>query len=618
MKLHLKISIFTLSLVGVALWVNIHFSRKAVTEAVSAQIADGALSAADAIAPELQHALKSRSELEAIKALHAFEQRTGALYAGIVGLDGTVIAHTNVAMTGTKLDTPLIKKVQQDAPAFRRAQYRGEETVEVLLPLRDTAVRPSNEDILFEGLPAGGARAGYLQAGLPLTPAKKAEKNIIFRLIMLALMISAAALTLSAVFVRLIMRQLDQLRQGIRKVRDGDYDVLVPVVAADELGDVAVSFNKLARGLAETTVSKQYLDSILESMPDPLIITDEEGRILKANIAAAEFSGYSFMPPGSLNIKDLLEPQADGAVSPFSLLSWTGHTKEMDLLFLTEDGRRVPVMLSAAYTGGPGRREAVIVLKDTTQHRESEARLTQYLKEVETVNSELDAFAHTVSHDLKEPLRGIEMFSNILMSDFAGKLDPQASDYLGRIAKAAARMRRLIDDLLGYARVARVRNPYEDADTGRLAAEAAAGLSSLVEERGAEVEVEPEMPTLFCDPVKVRQAFHNLTANAIKYNKSVPPRVRISAERFGEYYWKFSVKDNGIGVPSQYYDDIFKMFKRLHSRQEFGGGTGAGLAIVKKIVEEHSGKVWVESREGEGSVFYFIIPADLRRRPSGG
>ncbi len=617
MKLHLKILLFTLSLVGVSLWVNIHFSRKTVTEAMSALIADGAVSAAADLSPALHRALQARSELEAIKTLHVFEQKTGALYAGIVGLDGTIIAHTNVALTGTRLQSPLTRKVQEGEPAFRRADYRGEEIVEVLLPLR-YAGKPSGEDILFEGLRGGGEPAGYLQAGLPLTPARKAEKSIIFRLILLALLISGAALALSALFVRLIMRQLDQLRQGIRKVRDGDYDVSVPVVAADELGDVAVSFNKLARGLAETTVSKKYLDSILESMPDPLIITDEEGRVLKANMAAAEFSGYDFMPPGSLNLKDLLEPQADGAVSPFSLLSWTGHTKEMDLLFLASDGRRIPVMLSAAFTGGPNRREAVIVLKDTTQHRESEARLTQYLKEVETVNSELDAFAHTVSHDLKEPLRGIEMFSNILMSDFAGKLDPQAADYLGRIAKAAARMRRLIDDLLGYARVARVRNPYEDADTGKLAAEAAAGLASLIEERGAEVKVSEGLPTLFCDPVKVQQAFHNLITNAIKYNKSDPPRVEISAERFGEYYWKFAVKDNGIGVPSQYYEDIFKMFKRLHARQDFGGGTGAGLAIVKKIVEEHSGKVWVESREGEGSVFYFIIPADLRRRPSGG
>jgi PAS domain S-box-containing protein len=397
-------------------------------------------------------------------------------------------------------------------------------------------------------------------------------------------------------------------------VRAGDYNFSVPVIARDELGEVAESFNKLSLGLAETTVSKQYLDSVLESMPDPMIITDEEGNILKANRAAAEFSGYDFST-ARLNLKDLLEPQADGAAEPFGLLSWSGHIKELDLWLKASDGRRLPAMLSAAFIGGEGRRRVVTVLKDMAQHRESEARMAQYLKEVETVNSELDAFAHTVSHDLKEPLRGIEMFSGILMSDYASKIDPQAADYLGRVAKASSRMRRLIDDLLSYARVARVRNPYEDASTAQLAHEALAGLATAVDERKAVVRIAEDLPTLFCDPVKMRQLFQNLISNALKYNDKPVPEIDISAERFGEYYWKFTLKDNGIGIPSQYYDEIFKMFKRLHARQEYGGGTGAGLAIVRKIVEEHNGKIWVESEEGKGSAFYVLIPADLRKKP---
>ena len=234
---------------------------------------------------------------------------------------------------------------------------------------------------------------------------------------------------------------------------------------------------------------------------------------------------------------------------------------------------------------------------------------------MEAVNSELDAFAHTVSHDLKEPLRGIEMFTGMLLSDHAKKLDPQAADYLGRVVKASARMRRLIDDLLSYARVARVRNPYENASTGTLAAEAVAGLAGVIEERKARVSVSEGLPEIYCDPVKIRQLFQNLVSNAIKYNDKPVPEVTVAAERFGEYYWKFSVRDNGIGIPSQYFEEIFKMFKRLHARQEFGGGTGAGLAIVKKIVEEHSGKIWVESEEGVGTAFYALIPADLRKKP---
>ncbi|HAN04419.1 MAG: hypothetical protein A2X29_07135 [Elusimicrobia bacterium GWA2_64_40] len=613
MKLYVKILIFIVVLMGAALWANIHFSRLAVSEAMSAQIFDAAANVAADLAPEFLRALASGKELDGIKALHAFTQRTGAVYAGLTNARGEVIAHTNVALAGTRLDDPLMARgLRQAAPAFSRMAHNGEPTVDAVIPVAQS--RPTGEDLLFEGVGGPAEAAGFLRAGLPMTPALKAEKEIIFSLLLLALAIAVLAAGLSAVFSSLMLRQVALLGEGIRKVRAGDYNFSVPVIARDELGEVAESFNKLSRGLSETTVSKQYLDSVLESMPDPMIITDEEGNILKANLAAAEFSGYDFKT-AQLNLKDLLEPQAAGAAEPFGLLSWSGHIKELDLWLKASDGRRLPAMLSAAFIGGEGRRRVVTVLKDMAQHRESEARMAQYLKEVETVNSELDAFAHTVSHDLKEPLRGIEMFSGILMSDYAAKIDPQAADYLGRVAKASSRMRRLIDDLLSYARVARVRNPYEDASTGQLAQEALAGLSTAVDERKAAVRIAGDMPTIFCDPVKMRQLFQNLISNALKYNDKPVPEIDISAERFGEYYWKFTFRDNGIGIPSQYYDEIFKMFKRLHSRQEYGGGTGAGLAIVKKIVEEHNGKIWVESEEGKGSAFYALIPADLRKKP---
>ncbi|HBE88125.1 MAG TPA: hypothetical protein DDW67_03170 [Elusimicrobia bacterium] len=612
MKLHLKIMLFVLGLIGAALWANIHFSRAAVAEAMTAQIADSGEIAAAGLVADLRRALKDDDEPAGIKTLHAFARRTGAVYAAVVLPDGRVVAHTNVALAGSYLSDPLLEKASRTGViAFSRSPRPEEaaeaQAVHAAIPVPDEP-RPSGETLVLEGMPEKGEPAGFLLAGLPLAPAKKAEADISFNLLVLAVVISAAALIISALFVKMMLRQVALLGDGILKVREGDYDVSVPVVTKDELGDVAASFNKLSRGLAETTVSKQYLDSLIESMPDPLIITDEKGMVLRANRAAALFSGYDFSQPGAVDLRAILEPEAAGAPHPYDALAKGAHIRELDLLLAARDGRRRPAMLSAATAG----RQVVVVLKDTAQHKESEARLAQYLKDVERANSELDAFAHTVSHDLKEPLRGIEMFSGMLLSDYGKNLDPQASDYLSRVVKAAARMRRLIDDLLGYARISRVRNPYEKASSLALAEEAAAGLTAAIEESKASLILDPGLPEIFCDPVKMRQVFHNLISNAVKYNDKERPEVRVSAELFGQY-WKFSVTDNGIGVPPQYAREIFKMFKRLHARHEYGGGTGAGLAIVNKVIEEHGGRVWVESKEGTGSSFRFIVPAARKK-----
>ncbi|GEM_PF-1717125 len=608
MKLHLKVMLFALALIGGALAASIYFSRAAVSEAISAQIAEAGQIAATGMFPALRKALNARSEAEGLKVLHDFSRRTGALYAALVLADGRVVAHTNVALTGASLYDPLLSRaVWSGEISFLRASAGGEgfreETVETVIPVPYEPA-PSGESLIFEGIPEKDKFAGFLRAALPLAPAKKAEADIGFKLMILALAISAAALAISALFIRLILRQVALLGEGMMKVRAGDYNVSVPVVSRDELGEAAESFNKLSRGLAETTVSKEHLDSLIESMPDPVIIAGQDGGIIRANRAAVLFSGYDFRGPEPVALRAMLEPEAAGAPHPCDLLEKGAHIRELDLLLVASDGRRRPAMLSAAPAGD----QLVVVLKDTAQHKESEARVARYLKEVERVNSELDSFAHTVSHDLKEPLRGIEMFSGILISDYGGSLDPQAADYLSRVVKAAGRMRRLIDDLLGYARVARTRNPYEKASSAGLAAEAAAGLSALVVEKGASVVLADDLPEIFCDPVKMRQVFHNLLSNALKYNEAPKPEVRVEAELFGQY-WKFSVTDNGIGVPPQYSEEIFKMFKRLHSRHEYGGGTGAGLAIAHKIIEEHGGRIWVDSEEGKGSSFRFIIPA---------
>lgn len=611
MKLNAKILLFILALIAASLFVNVHYTRLEVTTAMSGYITEVAGVIAGEMEQDLSRALSSKNEMQGIKLLQDFAEKTGATYCALVSPDGKVRAHTNVALAGTRMEDDLFLRASSRGTVFDRMKHRGEEIVDAVIPLR--AGGDSGEALLLD-MPVAKA-TGFLRAGLPLAHAGEAEKNMIRNLLLLALGIAAAAVFMTLLFSRLILRQVQFLGEGIRKVAAGETGVTVPVASSDELGEVAASFNDLLKKLETTTVSMRYMDAIVQSLPDPLLITEESGVILKANRAAQDFSGYDFAGRDQLNIKDILEPQAEGAADPFALLAWSGYISELDLWLKNSDGIRRPVMLSATFIDASPRRQVIMQLRDMTQHREAEARVAQYLKEVETVNNELDSFAHTVSHDLKEPLRGIEMFSGMLLTDHAAKIDPQGADYLGRITKAASRMRLLIDDLLGYARLARVRNPYEEAPTGKLVEEALAALSTLIEARKAKVTVAENLPVIYCDPVKMRQLFQNLVSNAVRYNDKPEPGVDIRAEKFGEYYWKFSVSDDGIGIPSQYYEDIFKIFKRLHGRQDYGGGTGAGLAIVKKIAEEHNGKAWVESEEGSRTTFFILLPADLRKRP---
>lgn len=231
----------------------------------------------------------------------------------------------------------------------------------------------------------------------------------------------------------------------------------------------------------------------------------------------------------------------------------------------------------------------------------------ELIDELKAVNKELDSFVYTASHDLKEPLRGMETFSKFVLDDYSAQLDDTGKDYLKRISADAQRMRNLIDDLLSLSMITRIKNPYKSVDAGQLVKEAVKRLAPIIEEKNVQIRVDDELPFIFCDEVKVKEVFYNLILNAIKYSDNKEPVVEVGIKDE-----TFFVKDNGIGIKKEHFDLIFQLFKRLHGRGEYGGGTGAGLAIVKKIIEEHRGKIWVESEEGKGSTFFFSIPKKLQ------
>jgi signal transduction histidine kinase len=246
-------------------------------------------------------------------------------------------------------------------------------------------------------------------------------------------------------------------------------------------------------------------------------------------------------------------------------------------------------------------------LKESREHREKkdqEEKLAKYARELERSNRELEEFAYVASHDLQEPLRMVGSFLQLLQRKYADKLDQDANEYIRYAVDGAFRMKRLIGDLLNYSRTSREWT-VEQVDIAAIIRDVLKNLAASIQDSGAMIHVD-EMPQLTADADQLLRLFQNLIGNAIKFRKEgTPPVIHICARR-EDAHWLFSVRDNGIGIDRQYAEKIFVVFKKLHNNTRFEG-TGIGLAIVKKIVERHGGKIWFESEPGKGTTFYFTL-----------
>ena len=245
----------------------------------------------------------------------------------------------------------------------------------------------------------------------------------------------------------------------------------------------------------------------------------------------------------------------------------------------------------------------------TDEIARNEKQLERAIDELTQSNIELERFAHVCSHDLQEPLRMLSNYTTLLERKMDGKLDEDTKQYLYFISDGAIRMRELINDILAYARVQHQPEPMREEELGDIVRYVLQNLSASINDKNAQISV-GDMPKLLCNRTLMVQIFQNLLSNALKFCKT-EPRIQVSASHHSESasYWKISIKDNGIGIDLRYHDKIFEIFKRLNRREEFQG-TGIGLAICKKAVEYHGGKIWMESKLGEGTNFFFTIPDD--------
>ena len=380
-------------------------------------------------------------------------------------------------------------------------------------------------------------------------------------------------------------------------------------------------------GEAQVRRQREWLHVTLTSIGDAVLATDSAGKIAFLNPVAENMTGWQESAALGQPVQSVFriineqtrQPGEDivaRVLAEGRIVQLANHT-----VLVTRDSREVPIEDSAApikdATGlviG-----TVVVFHDVTEKRRAEQSLLNTVRELKRSNSDLEQFAYIASHDLQEPLRQVRGFVQLLRERYGDRLDGKAEQYMDHVHVGATRMSRLVEDLLAYSRLAAGGERVREAVSAKAALDSAlANLQASIEESHARI-THDELPTLHADPVQLTQLFQNLIGNAIKFHRDgVPPQIHVACRRDGGEAgaagtagaaadWVLSVKDNGIGIDPEHHERIFMIFQRLHGREKYAG-TGIGLSICKKIVEQHGGRIWVESNLGQGSAFCFSIP----------
>jgi PAS domain S-box-containing protein len=383
-------------------------------------------------------------------------------------------------------------------------------------------------------------------------------------------------------------------------------------------GDLAYGITALrlraAKERAEAALleSEAQLAGLVGSAMDAILSVDAEQRIVLFNAAAEKMFGCpasaALGQPVARFIPEPLRARHRQHVQEFGSVGVTSRIMGRlgDLTALRADGQAFPIEASISQTDVRGRKLFTVILRDVTERKRAQAALQQTTEDLKRSNRDLEQFAYVASHDLQEPLRAVGGYVKLLEHRFSDKLDAKARGYIAGAFDGATRMERLIGDLLAFSRVATRGDAFLPADLEDALGQALRNLEAGIDSARATV-VHDRLPSLSVDAGQVRQLFQNLIGNALKFHGEQPPKIHIGAQR-QEGRWVFSVRDNGIGIEPQYYERIFQIFQRLHTRKDYPG-TGIGLAICKKIVERHGGTIWVESQPGQGATFYFSIPA---------
>ena len=379
-----------------------------------------------------------------------------------------------------------------------------------------------------------------------------------------------------------------------------DDNLFVASVTIDD-----ISKRKIAENALKESEDK-YRD-LFENANDLIQSVNYDGKFDYVNKIWIDTLGYTENELKELSLKDILRPdKLPHCQEIFEKVCAGKPINKVETVFIAKDGREIHVEGAVNARFKEGKFIATRgIFRDITDRKMAEEKLNRTLMELERSNKELETFAYVASHDLQEPLRMIASYLQLLEHRYRDRLDRDANDFINFAVDGAKRMQNLINDLLLYSRVGTRGKKFEITNSDEILNQALSDLKLLIDDSGAKITYDP-LPKVNADNVQVGQLFQNLIGNAIKFHNEEPPKVHITAENL-EKDWLFSIADNGIGIDPKYSDRAFMIFQRLHNKNDYPG-TGIGLAICKRIVERHKGKIWLKSKPGEGTTFYFTIP----------
>jgi PAS domain S-box-containing protein len=409
--------------------------------------------------------------------------------------------------------------------------------------------------------------------------------------------------------------------ETIRKAKDGRLVNISLTVSPihDEEGRI-VGASKIARDIteqihsrAELAEERERLRVTLNSIGDGVITTDHEGRVVYLNPVAEQLTGWRTSEASGRPLDEVFkiinEESRQPVENPATMVLRDGITVGLanHTLLITKDGHEraiddsgAPIRVNSGDLLG-----VVLVFRDVTQRRLDERERHAQAVELRRANEELNQFAYAVTHDLREPLRNVQNFSELLLRGMNSGSQDDAQTSVKYIVEGVQRMEILLNDLLAYSQAGGSQQSKALVDTNDALKRAQENLKAAITETDA-VITSDYLPSILGNDAQMVQVFQNLISNAIKYRSAAVPRVQVRAQK-NEHEWVFSVRDNGIGIRPEYQGTIFRLFKRLHGKEI--PGTGMGLAICSKIVERHGGRLWVYSKPGEGSEFFFSLPA---------